>query len=151
MFDPAQGYPQVVPYFRYRDPATAVRWLEEVFGATETLRMELPDGRIAHAELTVGDAVVSVGLAVGPAPEPGEPVTRATLRSMTLVFVEDVDGTVIKAAEHGGTIIDPAVDQPWGLRQAIVADPEGYLWEPSQYLDDVPPERWGARLTSPEP
>ena len=70
---------------------------------------------------------------------------------MTLVFVEDVDGTVIKAAEHGGTIIDPAVDQPWGLRQAIVADPEGYLWEPSQYLDDVPPERWGARLTSPEP
>jgi PhnB protein len=63
---------------------------------------------------------------------------------MTLVFVDDVDGVVAKAIQYGGSVIDPATDQPWGLRQAIISDPEGYLWEPSRHLRDVPPECWGA-------
>jgi len=30
MFDPSQGYPRVVAYVRYLDPAAGVRWLVEV-------------------------------------------------------------------------------------------------------------------------
>jgi PhnB protein len=63
---------------------------------------------------------------------------------MTLVFVDDVDEVVAKATQYGGSVIDPPTDQPWGLRQAIISDPEGYLWEPSRHLRDVPPECWGA-------
>jgi PhnB protein len=134
MFDPAKGYPRVVPYFRYLDPASAVRWLVEVVGATEVLRMTLPDGRIGHAELVIGNSPAShVGAA-----------TRTTLRTMTLVFVDDVDATTAKATQHGGTVVDAPTNQPWGLRQAIVGDSEGYLWELSTHLRDVPPESWGA-------
>ena len=27
MYDPRDGYPSVVPYVRYRDPAAAIAWL----------------------------------------------------------------------------------------------------------------------------
>jgi PhnB protein len=144
MFDPALGYPRVVPYLRYVDSGLAVRWLVDVLGANEALKMTLPDGRIGHAELTIGESVIAVGVAMEPPPTTGEPVTRTTLRTMTLVFVEDVDDVAVKAARHGGSLIDPPTDQPWGLRQAIVRDPEGYLWEPTAYLRDVAPESWGA-------
>ena len=51
MFDPSQGYPRVVACVRYLDPAAGVRWLVEVLGAAEALRVTLPDGRVGHAEL----------------------------------------------------------------------------------------------------
>ena len=152
MFDPARGYPAVVPYLRYRDPAAAIAWLVEVLGATEALHLILPDGRVGHAELVVGAAVVGIGLALGDAPAHDDVVpTRATLRTMTLVFVDDVDAAAAAATAVGGTVIDPPTDQPWGLRQAIVADPEGHLWEPSSHLTDVAPERWGATQLAPLP
>jgi uncharacterized glyoxalase superfamily protein PhnB len=151
MFDPAQGYPRVVPYFRYTDPAAALRWLEGVLGATETLRMTTPDGRIGHVELAVGDAVISAGLAVGPPDAPAEPVNRFTLRAMTLVFVDDVDAAVARIPELGGAVLDGPRDQPWGLRQAILTDPEGYRWEPSTHLRDVTPQSWGAALRGTAP
>jgi PhnB protein len=144
MFDPAQGYPRVVPYVRYLDPAAAVLWLAEVLGAAEALRMTLPDGRIGHAELTIGNAVIALGLALERPPDVGGPVTRSTLRTMVLVFVDDVDQAVERATRYGGSVIDAPADQRWGLRQAIISDPEGYLWEPSSHQRDVAPEAWGA-------
>jgi len=96
-----------------------------VLDAREAVRMMLPDRRIGHAELTVGNAVISVGLAAAPT-GPTEHMTRHTLRSMTLVFVTDVDHAARCAVNAGGTLIEDPTDQPWGLRQAIVADPEDY-------------------------
>ncbi|MGH3376382.1 MAG: VOC family protein [Actinoallomurus sp.] len=151
MFDPDRGYPSAVPYLRYVDPQQAVQWLTEVLHAREAVRMTLPDGRIGHAELTVGNAVISLGLAVEPGVPADEQVSRDTLRSMTLVFVDDVDHAVRRAISVGGTVIDEATDQPWGLRQAIVADSEGYLWELSVHLHDVPVETWGATEVGPLP
>jgi PhnB protein len=78
---------------------------------SEALRMTLPDGRIGHAELAIGNAVISVGLALEPGRDGGAPVTRTTLRTMTLVFVDDVDEAVAKGTRYGGSIIDPA-DRP---------------------------------------
>ncbi len=150
MFDPARGYPNVVPYLRYADPALAVRWLTDVLGAREALRLTLPDGRIGHVELLLGRAVVSVGLLAEGAPNTPLP-TRHTLQSMTLVFVEDVDAAAQRAVSKGGHLIDPATNQPWGLRQAIVADPGHHLWELTQHLREVPPSAWGAELISDLP
>ena len=150
MFDPVRGYPSVVPYLRYRDPVPAVRWLTTVLGAREAVRMTLPDGRVGHVELTLGNAVITVGLALGDAALPTG-MSRRTLRAMTLAFVDDVDQTLERAVSAGGTVVDPATDQPWGLRQAIVADPEGHLWEVSTHLRDVPVAAWGAIGIAPLP
>lgn len=110
--------------------------------------MTLPDGRIAHSELTFGASMITLGLTTErdvPAPLP----TRSTLTTMTLVFVDDVHAAVARALTAGGELVDLAIDQPWGLRQAIVADPERHLWELSQHLRDVAPGEWGAEVIDP--
>lgn len=52
MYDPKRGYPTVVPYVLYADPAAAVRWLSDVLGFREALRVPMPDGAVGHAELS---------------------------------------------------------------------------------------------------
>lgn len=111
-FNPARGYPSVVPYVRYEDPATAIEWLSRVLGAREVLRMTLPDGRIGHAELSLGTGQIALGLTTEPTTGGPLPM-RATLPAMTLVFVDDVDAAVERARAEGGELVDPAADQPW--------------------------------------
>lgn len=60
-FDPERGYPSIVPYVRYAYPGAAVQWLSQVLGAREVLRMTLPDGRIGHAELSLGTGLITLG------------------------------------------------------------------------------------------
>ncbi len=146
MFNPAKGYPSIVPFLRYRDPNAAVRWLCDVFGFTEAVRFTMPDGTIGHAELVYRGFVVSVGYA--PQPMPTE---HGCVTSMVLVFVDDVDKTCTDAAAAGGTVVSAARDQAWGLRQAVIADPAGYQWELSQHQRDVASEAWGAELLASIP
>jgi PhnB protein len=141
----------VAPYFRYSDPEIGIRWFTEVLGATEVLRLTLDGGQVGHAEFTIGSSVISLGLAMTP-PGPVEPdETRFTLRQMTLVFVDDVDAAARRVGDCGGWVLDAPTDQPWGLRQAVVRDPEGYLWEVSKHVRDVAPSTWGATLMGPLP
>jgi PhnB protein len=151
VFDPSRGYPSVVPYHRYSDPEVGIRWFTDVLGAMEVLRLTIPDGRVGHAEFLLGSSVISLGLALT-APPPFDPTEgRHTLRHMTLVFVDDVDFVARRAVIAGGAVVDPPTDQSWGLRQAIIRDPEGYLWEPAHHVLDVEPEQWGAQLLGPLP
>lgn len=143
MYDPEGGYPRVVPYVLYADPAAAIRWLGEVLGLREALRVAMPDRTVGHAELVAGEQVVMIGLAGGD--------RFGEVSSITLVFVDDVDATCERAAAAGGAVVGEAVDQPWGLRQALIADPEGQRWEITQHLRDVSPAAWGAELLGPMP
>jgi PhnB protein len=138
VYDPARGYPSVVPYILYRDPAAAIDWLVDVLGLEQALRMAMPDGTVGHAELTLGNQVVMIGLAGGE--------RFGTVSSITLVFVEDVDATCERTSAAGGSVIGEPVDQPWGLRQAVIADPEGQRWEVTKHLRDVTPGAWGADI-----
>ncbi|MBO0838781.1 MAG: VOC family protein [Actinobacteria bacterium] len=150
MFDPARGYPMIVPYLRYPDPERAVQWFVATLGARVAVRLTMPDGRIGHAELALGGSVFSLGLLSEVEAERRRP-TRHTLSSMIVAFVDDVDAAVERGLAAGGELIDPPADQPWGLRQAILADPGGHLWELSRHLQDVPPSAWGAEQVSDLP
>ncbi len=141
MYDPSRGYPHIVPYLTYVDVEGAVRWLKHVFGFEEFVRLE-PNDRVRHAELRLGRCVVMLGMA-------GE--RFGMVSSITQVFVDDVDQTCRRALEVGGVVEEPAVDEPWGLRQAVVADPGGMRWEVSQFLRPVAPEEWGGEMVQPFP
>lgn len=143
MYDPQRGYPSVVPYVLYADPAAAVRWLGDVLGLREALRVPIPDGGVGHAELVSGAHVVMIGLAGGE--------RFGEVSSITLVFVDDVDATCERATTMDGTVLGEPLDQPWGLRQALIADPEGQRWEITQHLRDVRPETWGADIIAALP
>ena len=45
------------------------------------------------------------------------------------VDVEDVDAVYKTLMDKGVTFLKPPKDQPWGIRSAYFADPEGHLWE----------------------
>jgi uncharacterized glyoxalase superfamily protein PhnB len=141
MYDPSRGYPTIVPYLTYPDVEDAARWLVHVFGFREILRLT-PAARVRHAELRLGSCVVTLGVA-------GDRFGEVT--SITQVFVDDVDQVCNRGVAAGGTVVEPPVDEPWGLRQAVLADPSGLHWEVCQHLRHVPPEDWGAELIEPFP
>jgi uncharacterized glyoxalase superfamily protein PhnB len=41
--------------------------------------------------------------------------------------VEDVDAATAAAVAAGASVIDVPADQPWGERQAVLADPDGHV------------------------
>jgi uncharacterized glyoxalase superfamily protein PhnB len=137
MYDPEAGYPVIVPYLLYPDLREAIGWLADVFGFSELLRYTRPGGDIVHVELERSGHVVMLGLKGGRFGE---------VSSLILIFVEDVDATCARAVSVGGAVVDDAHDQPWGLRQAVIADPWGQRWEATEYVRAVPPAVWGAQV-----
>ena len=136
MYDPKRGYPTAVPYLLYGNPAAASEWIGHVLRFREVLRFTVPDGGpVGHVEMERDGAILMLGL-VGK--------TWGCTASITLVFVDDVDDTCARAVAAGGTLEQSPTDKPFGLRQAVVADPEGQRWEITTHLRDVPAQDWGA-------
>ena len=55
-------------------------------------------------------------------------------RGLLAAGVEDVDAAYEALKARGVTMLRPPTNQPWGLRTAYFADPEGNLWEINQPL-----------------
>jgi catechol 2,3-dioxygenase-like lactoylglutathione lyase family enzyme len=50
-------------------------------------------------------------------------------RCMLTIWVEDADSACAELGERRVDLLNGPVDQPWGVRAAIFADPDGHLWE----------------------
>jgi lactoylglutathione lyase len=59
-------------------------------------------------------------------------------RMLLAAGVEDVDATYETLKAKGVTFLRPPTDQPWGLRTAHFADPEGNIWEINQSMQSKP-------------
>src|SRR5436305_9085720 len=59
-------------------------------------------------------------------------------RMLLAAGVEDVDATYETLKAKGVTFLKPPIDQPWGLRTAHFADPEGNIWEINQSIESKP-------------
>jgi len=131
----------LTPYLALSDPARAIEWYTEVFGAVligEPIIM--PDGRIGHAEMRVGD---SVFMLAGEFPEENH-LSPETLGGSTvglMLHVPNSDETYAKAVEMGATALRPIAEQ-YGARQGTLRDPFGHRWFVATALapDDVPVE-----------
>lgn len=143
-YNPAHGFPRVVPSLFYTDLDAASRWLCEVAGFREILRWSDPDGVPRHIDLELNGAVVMLD---GGEPGYAAPAPDRQPSSQVLVWVDDVDAVHDRAGKADGTVVRPPRDTPWGLRQFVAADPEGHRWEFTQHVRDVPAEEWGATAT----
>ena len=56
-------------------------------------------------------------------------------RVLLAAGVEDVDAAYQMLSAKGVRFLRPPTDQPWGLRTAYFADPEGTLWEINHSID----------------
>lgn len=66
--------------------------------------------------------------------DPDEFKIDGTPRVVLAAGVEDVDAAYEALKAEGVTFLRPPTDQPWGLRTAHFADPEGNIWEINQAI-----------------
>ena len=59
-------------------------------------------------------------------------------RVLLAAGVENVDTAYEALKAKGVTFLRPPTNQPWGLRTAYFADPEGNLWEINQSIEAKP-------------
>jgi PhnB protein len=139
-----EGYPQITPYLCVDGASAAIDFYSEVFGATERMRMDDPDGRIGHAELQLGDSVLMLAdeypeLGIrGPKTIGGTPVTMS-------VYVEDVDSVVDRAVKAGAKLLRPVEEKFYGDRAGQFEDPFGHRWSVATHVEDMSPEEMAKR------
>ena len=131
-----KGYHNVTPSLSFKGANAAIIWYKNVFGAKERMRMDGPDKKITHAELTVGDSVIFL---TEENPQMKNQTPQSTNgNSVTLyVYVEDIDGTIKKAVQNGASLTMPAQDMFYGDRVGRVEDPFGYTWVLATHVKDV--------------
>jgi uncharacterized glyoxalase superfamily protein PhnB len=139
----------LTPYLAVDDPERAIEWYTEVFDARlldEPIVM--PDGRIGHAELRVGDSVFFLA---GEFPEEDHrsPTSLGGSSVGLHLHVPNSDETYAKAVELGATALRPVSEQ-YGARQGTLRDPFGHRWFIATALEaddvaieDVPGRRFG--------
>jgi PhnB protein len=139
------GFHAVTPYLTVNDAGRSIEFYKRAFGARERVRMPMPDGKVAHAELQIGDSIIMLGEecpehgAVSPQTLEGSPVGLA-------FYVEDVDKTFDRAVDAGATAKEAPEDKFWGDRAASITDPFGHKWMLLTHLEDVPPDEMKKRM-----
>ncbi len=134
------GYTAVTPYLVAEDAPDLIVFLTDAFGATERLRVPMPDGSIGHAEVEIDGAAIMLSSAM----PPDFPPTSAQIH----LYVEDVDGVYAQAVSAGGTSVAEPADQFYGDRIARVTDPAGNTWSIATHIEDVSPEELMQRMAA---
>ncbi|MGH9432420.1 MAG: VOC family protein [Terriglobia bacterium] len=133
-----EGQHTITPHLVVRDAKKAIEFYQKAFGAEVKGVHHTPDGRVAHADLKIGDSTVFMAdeFPMGPkAPQTlgGSPVVLN-------LYVEDVDKLFNQAVAAGAKVTMPLADQFWGDRYGQLTDPFGHSWALGKHIEDVAPE-----------
>jgi len=119
----------VLPFLYPLKARVFIDFLKRAFAAEEMAVFE-ESGRVVHAAVRIGDAVL----------EMGEPHDEAqSMPSRFFLYVEDCDAWYRRAVAAGATSLEEPTDQPYGHRTAAVLDPFGYQWIPASLLKNAAP------------
>jgi PhnB protein len=142
-----KDYNSVTPYLIIKGAAQAIEYYKKVFGATETVRMNSPDGKVGHAELKIGNSHIMLA---DENPSMGQGHTSATTIGQSpvslYVYLPDVDRVVERAKTEGAKILKPVQDQFYGDRSGFIQDPFGHLWGVATHIEDVSPQEMKERM-----
>ena len=139
-----EGYTSITPYLTVDDGKQAIEFYKRAFGATERGTMAGPDGKVAHAELQIGDSVVMLSDRF-PQSSCRTPKELDGTTVAVFLFVEDVDEVVRTAADAGATVDMEPADQFWGDRLGQVTDPFGHVWQIATRVEELTSEEIEAR------
>lgn len=119
------GHQRVMPYFIVSDGDAFIHFLRQAFGAQEREVHRTPEGRVMHAEYTVGESVLMLG-------ESNAEWPAST--TMNYLYVTDVDATYRTCMNAGCKELYAPRDERYGVRAAGVKDPCGNTWWLAQLL-----------------
>ncbi len=142
------GYSSVTPYLSVKDAKAASDFYARALGAREVYRMEMPDGRIGHAELQIGSSRIMLA---DETPGMADAVNASprTLHGTTvafMIYLDDVDARFAQAIAAGGVVKRPVDDKFYGDRSGTFEDPYGHIWTLATHIEDVPPDEMQRRM-----
>jgi PhnB protein len=130
------GHHNVTPYLVVDGAAKALDFYKQAFGAEETKRMDMGDGKLMHAEIRIGDSPIMLADEnphmgnKSPKSYNGSPVSL-------MLYVPDVDATFKRAISAGAKERMPVTDQFYGDRAGALVDPFGHTWTIATHKEDV--------------
>jgi PhnB protein len=125
------GHHTLTPGFSVANAGKVITFLQKAFGAKVLERYDAPEGKVAHAELLIGDSVVMLGDT-----NPQMPAMPAGL-SYYVVNGDAVDTTYKRALEAGGRSLAEPKNQFYGYRSASVEDVGGNRWTICAIVEQV--------------
>jgi len=118
----------VVPYLIVRDGPGAILFMQAAFGAVESERIDADQGKVAHAELRIGDGTVFLA---DEFPDFEDVVGPETLGGTSVIItleVDNLDAAYQRAIAAGAASIRGPHADNTGIRLAKVRDPFGHVW-----------------------
>ena len=142
-----QGYNTLTPTLTAHDAKALIAFYKQALGAQEISVSPAPDGRILHAELKIGDSMLTLSDAF---PEMGgdtkSPKDLGGSPFMLMAYVPDADATFQQAVGAGAEAREQPSDAFWGDRYAEVSDPSGHLWGIATPKEKLTPEQIMERM-----
>lgn len=141
------GYHSITPYLTLDNAKAALEFYKKAFGATERMRLDMPNNKIGHAEIEIGGSVIML------ADECAE-MKRPSAKSLgdspvgIHLYVTNVDATYAQALAAGATATHAIDNKFYGDRAGTITDPFGYQWYIATHVEDVSPEEIGRRLAA---
>jgi uncharacterized glyoxalase superfamily protein PhnB len=132
----------IIPELVYADLGVAVKWLCNVFGFSERLRIGNHRSQLVFGEASV----IVVAQSGGSVSQP----QRGELIHSIMVRIADVEQHHEHVKQAGAHILHPPETYPFGERQYTVEDPGGHHWTFTQSVADVAPEKWGGQPIGPQ-
>jgi uncharacterized glyoxalase superfamily protein PhnB len=121
---------RIIPALRYANAQKAIDWLCKAFGFKEKMVVRSGDDRIAHAELTMGNAMIMLGDAeseYGGLVRPPKSPERVNTQGIYVV-ITNVDDHYARAKAAGAEIVLDLKTQDYGGRDYTCRDLEGHIW-----------------------
>jgi PhnB protein len=142
------GYHSITPYLSVKGAARALEFYKRALGAEELYRLDMPDGRVGHAELRIGDSRLMLADEM---PEMPDIVARSpeSLRGTSFginLYVPDADAAFKRAVDAGAKVRRPLQTQFYGDRSGTIEDPFGHVWTISTHVEDVSPDEMKRRM-----
>ena len=132
-----EGYTNVTPSITLRDTAKAIEFYKRAFGAEERGIMRGPDGKVMHAEIKIGNAIIMMNDEVmgsrSAETQGGSPISF-------YLYFENADTAYQRAVSAGAKGDMAPIDMFWGDRMGHVIDPFGLRWNVASHVKDVTPE-----------
>lgn len=142
-----EGTHTITPHLSVREAVKAIDFYQRAFGAQLLFVHKMPDGKVMHATLKIGDSRLMLadefpGMGT-PAPQTlgGSPVVLT-------ICVENVDELFNRAVAAGAKATMPLANQFWGDRYGQMVDPFGHSWALFSHVEDVPPQEMERRANT---
>jgi len=133
------GFHTLTPHLVVRNAEQALEFYKNAFGAEVLHVAHMPDGKVMHASLRIGDSMLMLN---DEFPDYGtlSPLSTGGSAVTIHIYTENVDAAFNRAVSAGAQVKMPLADQFWGDRYGVVVDPFGHKWSLGAHIKDMSPE-----------